>query len=492
MSKIYFENFIVGTGPAGWAATLACIDSNFKPTVIDADDIFSKLFDDIKHLYKEQFSKSTENFKLQGVRYSKKYFNSNKPFTTNNSKVYEIPKNYSFYSKSSGGFSLIWGNAIQIFRQKDMALRFWGEDEYLNSNDYLEILKNMENISLNLDFIDIPLNKNNLKLNFFSDSDFLISRWRNFQRIGSSSLALNFKNCIKCGLCMDGCLYDCLFETRSKFIELINKNLIEYLPNIVLEKFEITSDGLVLLKVNKGGNKVDFLVKNLFLAAGALSSSLLFLASSNESLLKLRDSQAITFPIIRTKKSKQFAEYKVELSDIFVQDFDRFGKMKTHAQFYPVSRTTKSFYNKFFPLKFISNYLSVGHLFLDYEDSGEIFIKRVNNHNNISSAIFTKRSIKTFLIGIIKIFKLMKISLKKGVIIIPLPIFSRVGESYHFGTLEHLVGTNFYHINQTVAKKFPNVLFLDASSSPLMPPGPITLSIMAQSYKKVFLHLNKK
>jgi hypothetical protein len=474
---------IVGSGPASWASALACIEEGIVPTVIDADNMLNSETSSIKTKYKEVIEKKILLPYTKGLQFRKRFFLSEIPYPTETKKLYDIPLKDSLYSRSSGGFSLVWGNAILPFRTRDMISRSWSTSDLISPSEYSKILNEIGGLTLNLDFLDFNLQNSNNQLNLISNSNIYINRWAGAKKIGTSSLTLDTSKCTNCGLCLDGCLYDSLFDSRSRFVELIKANKIKYIPNLTLLSFEKDANGVVANCQNLEGNLMRLCVDNLIIGAGALSSSIVVLKSLEIKSVEMSDSQAITFPLLRFRQLFPSTFRNIELSDIFIHSFDKFGSLTSHTQIYPANRITKDFFKKFLIGWRFGSILSVGHIFLDPSKSGKIKVNRlgVNEQSTIQFESFITLLQKAK--GILAVLGLFFTAIKNGIFIIPILKFSRVGHSYHFGTAWCETSDSKNLVNDLLAKDFKSVITVDGSAIPHMPPGPPTLSIMAYSYK---------
>jgi ferredoxin len=479
-----FDFTVVGSGPSGWAAILACLDNDIKPTLIDSDNILNSLIHKITKDYDAAIVKSNRYSYISGLGFKKKYLRSDFGYPSEFNKIHNIPLKKSFYSVASGGFSLVWGNAFLPFRFRDMIFRSWPSEKILTISDYSAILKNVPGFILNPDFLDLNLSGNDKKT-LTSESKISVNRWGEVYKFGESSLALNLDNCTRCGLCFDGCRFGSLFETRSKILEMIMADKIYYEPHSALSSFTY-QEGVVLMEINQsdGGAKM-IRTNNLFLAAGALSSSIILAKSAKHQSFKLEESQSVTFPIVYRKGFKILNLENIELTNYFFQMFDNKGRTKVHIQTYPQNRIIMEFFKKVFLYKLFGNKISVAHMFLDSSISGVIELKLSED----KIKIVNRKKLISYFLAYIHVLKIWSFFYKNGIIIFPLLKLGKVGESYHFGSLSLKSETKSFV--DSCQDQIPSLLVVDASAMPPMPPGPTTLSIMAYSYKVVSAYLKK-
>ena len=479
-----FEFTVVGSGPSGWAAILACLDNGIKPTLIDSDNILNSTIHKIAKDYDDAIHKSSRYSYLSGLGFRKKYLRSDLGYPSELNKIHNIPLKKSFYSVASGGFSLVWGNAFLPFRFRDMIFKSWPIEKILNASDYNAILRNISGFILNPDFLDLYLSGNNRNI-LTSESKVSVNRWGEVYKFGESSLALNLDNCTRCGLCFDGCRFGSLFETRSKILEMIKSDKIYYAPHSTLSSFTY-KEGVVLMAVNQSDGDAKIIeTKNLFLASGALSSSIILAKSAKIQSFTLEESQSVTFPIIYRKGFKILNLENIELTNYFFQMFDNKGRTKVHIQTYPQNRIIMEFFKKIFLYKLFRDKISVAHMFLDSSISGAIDIKL----NKGKIKIVNRKKLISYLLAYLHVLKIWSFFYKNGIIILPLLKLNKVGESYHFGSLSLKSDTKSFV--DSYQDKVPNLRVVDASAMPPMPPGPTTLSIMAYSYKVVSAYLRK-
>jgi len=489
------DYLIVGSGPSSWAASIACIEKGITPTLIDADNILDETkFSKIENDYKEAMERNVQSRFTNGLDFKKKYFLSEIPYPTQSSKIYDIDLIDSIYSRSSGGFSLVWGNALLPFRTHDMLARNWSHEELIYPDEYLKILCNIGGAALNIDFFDFAVDPQISQLNLFSNSKINIDRWGRSMKIGASSLSIDTKSCVSCGKCLEGCLFGSLLETRTKFLDLILSKKIKYIPNLVVKKFKNHGDRVIVECKDSLGKKHSLEANNLLIGAGAMSSSILTAISTGVDKLEISDSQAATFPLIRLNRSTHSFYNNIELSDLFSQSFDKSGTLTSHVQIYPASRVTNEFYKKFFIPTRIIKYMSVGHIFFDPQKSGKIEIKgEIANEVEGVQVVYKHRLLDKFS-NMIKFISFFSFLIKNGVIPIPIIKFSKIGHSFHIGSTRGLIENKEHSINQIISKNFRSVLVVDGAAIPHLPPGPPTLSIMTFSYKltKKFIEDNLK
>ena len=133
----------------------------------------------------------------------------------------------------------------------------------------------------------------------------------------------SFENteCKSCGLCHQGCPYDCMFSS-IQLLEKIqsNKNL-NYIDNIFVDKINKTEGLIEIHTVNNLTNKKKiFYSKNIFICCGPISTATLMLRSNmvKGNKIVLKESQRFFIPIFKkSNRDKSIDQNKIHFQKFF-------------------------------------------------------------------------------------------------------------------------------------------------------------------------------
>ena len=475
-----YEYVVVGTSFGALGCISGLIKSKKKILCIDGSEIL-KEDSNTKDQYDFEFTK--QNIPIKKFAFNKQYKDFFKPI--------EVLESHSF-----GGLSNVWGGSALRYLKDDfedwpisyeILKSFYSEcEKIMNIHHYNDDISKVLNIEEDI--------KNDTQLELYSD--FIKSFIKRYIKnenytIGYSRIALdNAKDA---------------FSTRPLLEKLIKEKKIEYIKNLILEKFHINDDKSIELKFKNSDKKIT--TKKLFLGAGALNTPKIVINSlENKEDLNVKESQVFFIPAIFAGKilENNTEHHTLTQSQFIHQKNIKFniGKITYQIKYDP--KLTKMLLKKQFGLLykaipdfiikrifFISGFINSNH------STYYAKIKKENLAVDIIENKDNKKMIKYEVLNQLKIlekvhsFKLFKFFLKLG----------DFGISYHLGaSIPMLKEKNIIEDkkNKLYTKKngeislFKNVFVIDSSNFTNIPAGPISLTIMANALRVANESLNDK
>lgn len=459
---------LIGSGPSSYASYLRLQDSKFNIFLIDGRNLEG--LNEVNCIY--DTNNSNEDSRV------KKFSESNldTKFTTDK-------KNYPKPSLIFGGYSNIWGGAVSTKINSTK----WGDSIDGLRNGYQKIIKELNIHSNGTEF-------ENFEINLLPISDReqkLYNKLENLKidnfHIDYSAIALensvSENICSVCGEYIWSCKTNSSWSSSKKFKELILEQKITYIKNTVVTKVqEVSKNGLVTVELMKQGQKEIKKFNKVFVGAGAIGTSKLMLNSiENLKEVEIKSNDLITIPYLRfskyTKKLHTFSDiffnFKKNNLNFFGQIYgisENLFKMSVNAV--PIATKLKYF------VKPILRFSGGIFLYIDESISSSLILKK-NNILNSGEKLSSKKLRKA-------LFFLFKTFFKAGVLILPfLGTKKKYGNSNHYGAQFPLnnPSNQFATDSKGRLSQFNNIHIIDSSSLPYLEPGPITLTVMANSYR---------
>lgn len=464
MNKI----LIVGSGPAAFAFLYGITNfKNLDITLIDNSNI--KIQDTSCIFYQNNFSGSRLND-----------FSSINEIYNTDSKL-EAPSS----SKAFGGFSNVWGGTIDNIpvklKEKFDESKIDIEKEFEDINSFIDKISKGKSKITNTTQIDGFKGLDNIYKRIKSDKSFTVK---------FSSTAINktklktIKDNIICDFCGSyrwACNNNTIWDSKEYISNLIEKDLIKYIPDTKLLSFE--EDKLqVNCKFRNINQFYNEKFDKLIIAAGPIATSVILLNSKIFQSIEIKNSDLVQYPFLKLfRTSKKLDNF----SDLFIQF--KIEGMNFFSQIYFFSRgivllsKLNSLLKK--TVQFIPNILlnNFGGAFIyyDQEISSSIVISKVEGKINFG---FIDSKISTELDKDIKsLFRRHKIFFIK-----PLKNILKYGQSNHFGgQFLHSINLKDEFSSDTLGrvKNLHHTHIVDASVLPYIAAGPITIFIMANSLR---------
>lgn len=464
---------VVGSGPSGAVTALKLLENGFDVTMLDLGFVENSSEDE-----KMTFSQR-KHLKLS---YGKSF-----PYDLNEfNKVHNLysSKNW-FPSKGKYGFSTVWGATWKPF--KSLNNQDW-KAAYSECDDY--IFSNPKNgLSRKLNLNKLKVSRQCTCFEQFENMTKTVDQWQLI--VSESQMAIYDESCVFCGSCQIGCTYDAIWDSSSLVSSCESFSTFEYFPNVFIEK--ILSSGNNVSVLNHEG--IESFFDYIFLCAGPIGNATILLKSglTPSGELNLQDSQMITLPLFsfRSMKKHQGA-YTLSGKNIDFQSLSE-PQIALHLQLYAHIDLIKDRIVLFIPiflrklvgaiLNVLKNHLYIGILYVDPTWSGTLKLKFVNDSTEASSDFDFDSNLRRTKNGLNKIAKTFAV--------VPLWTLAKVGavgDSYHVGAVEEKVTDGYGRLLRN-----PKIFVGGSFALPVIEPGPVTMTSMAQCIRMVnnFLQTTK-
>ena len=461
---------LIGSGPSSYASCLRLLKSEYEIFLADGRNLEG--LREVSCVYEN--NNSNEDSRV-------------KKFSESNLDMNFIPKdnNYPKPSLIFGGYSNIWGGAVALLN-KDKNSK-WGLVSEEIENGYKNFINELNVHSNRKDFDKYTNNKLPVserekilinKLNKQSNNNFFVDY---------SAIALENRIdesiCKICGEYSWSCKTNSSWSSTTRFKQLIVNKKINYLKNAVVNKIlEKVDEDIVIVELLVDG-KIEIKEFNkVFVGAGAIGTSKIMMNSiSNLKQIEIKSNDLVTIPYINfSKNSKKLHTF----SDIFFNfqnnNYKFFGQIygisenlfKMSANAVPIATKLKYLVKPFL------RYSGGIFLYIDENLSSSLIIKE-KNIQIPGRKSDNKRSRKAIFILFLKL-------LKAGVLTFPfLGTKKKYGNSNHYGSQFPLNDNSNPNSTDSFGRLevFNNVHIVDSSVLPYLEPGPITLTVMANSYR---------
>jgi choline dehydrogenase-like flavoprotein len=512
---------VIGSGPAGVAATKALIDADLPVTVIDAGDTIEagrmEVFDTLARSEPEQWPSQL----VQRVRGSfpvdlkhiplKPAYGSLFPYVVEDPDLPIVCKQADVLaSLAYGGLSNAWGAAILPLRQRDI------EDWPIS---LAELVPHYEAV---LRFVPMAAEKDDLSeiLPLYTDASNALRRGDQAKTMlghmrrhaealrrsgiifGASRLAVvasqeSPRHCRHSGMCLYGCPYRSVYASSHTLDSLIRARRIDYRGGIYVDRLTEVDDSVVIdFHRRKHPTEVGRLTAaRVFVACGALSSTQLMLDSlkSPTPNRRLADSQYFQIPMLTASATSVSAATQGNtLAQVFAElEAPRIAKHAVHLQIYGYNDLMLSALARRLPLsparieatlRPLFGRLVLVQGFLHSADSPGLVLERTAQHVR---AIGEDTTLGTARVRRI-VRRLAATARPLGMIPMPgLLMLGRPGKSNHVGgamPMRHKPGAaETDMLGRPPAYKRVHVV--DAAVFPSIPATTITLSVMANAHR---------
>jgi ferredoxin len=448
---------VVGSGPSALSAIKVLIESGIKPLVLDVGITGE--------------SSSDTNYKEKNVSLSpgrKSLFGSYFPYdqVQHSNVLYKgIEPSISF---AKGGLSNVWGATV------NSNFESWPGDLMPSSED-IQTVESILPISqvgeeagqLNPGWLAIKQGNSIRKI--FSNRRWNVSK----AKLSISQSGPN--SCIRCGMCIEGCPRNSIWNSRFEIEQLIAGEQIDYRDGAYVNKL-IHSEGIDYIEVINNRNEFEYFTSELlFIGAGTISTAAILIRSGVSSRIEISDSSTAYSAILKPFRRKKNSE-GISLSHTWLSD----KNLNSTHQFYAPSTSNAEKIGaripKFLRFGWLINLLSDSIFplisYLPDEESGKVIIEDVGGNILVSSSSGKETE---------KMHRRSSISLslrllRHGYILIPfVTTITSPGSGYHSGRLSILNETDFKFGS---VRQFPTVSLIDASSLYRIPVGSITPNVM--------------
>jgi choline dehydrogenase-like flavoprotein len=513
--------YVVGSGPAGLACSMALLRKGHGVTMLDAglelESDRKNLVESLRAMPPENWSaimlaKIKENMHADASGVPLKYvYGSDFPYRETSRYIpIESEDGGIVPSFAKGGLSNVWGATLLPYTAEE--LKTWPISLETLKPYYQKILE-MLPVSAVKDDLDsiLPLYSNQLQtLNPSRQaSGFMADLVKSQERLslnniyfGRSRLAVSSeetdkKKCIYCGLCMYGCPYGLIYNSGDRIDDLRRFENFHYQPGVVVKKLlEKRDEVRIELEELRKNRKTELKGEKVFLACGTVSTTkiLLDLAEAYDTPLEMKDAQYFLFPLLRFQKTSNLAGEKLHtLSQIFIEILSpEVSPKRVHLQIYTYSdlfqvSIRKSLSLLYYPLKplvgeFVERLLIVQG-YLHSEDSSRISIK-LSRNGKLGLSVIQNETVSQTVRKILRKLRRHKSHLK-AIPVSPLVKIAKPGRGFHAGGTFPMRENPQRFQTDVLGRPhgFRRIHAVDATIFPDIPSGPITLTAMANAYR---------
>ena len=509
---------IVGTGLAASGAVRAFIDAGKKITVFDtglelpsefknrfSQHRFTNPVDWTPAMHEEFFSDAVGKFGSipKKTLFGSTYFYGESRAGGIFSKRSDIPP----LSYASGGLSAGWGAAVLPPDSAD--IRTWPISTDIVdaiSKDMLARLPySYRDDALSLNFL-VPSGTNEAAIKLSKYEQHLLSKLVQKNKIEKGKLLIGqarqlvrcdgLNQCLYCGHCMGGCVFGAIYSAKDDFDFWQKSDLITLERGRLVVSVEQVEDNVKVEYLKEDGSKHSKFFSKVFLAAGAVNSTRIYLQSLNQYnvALTLKTRGGFVLPMVSIRKIREPTELKNTMPSFFIELKEPINDTWVHTQVSVgnelLERQVRGLCTKLrLPKKInqiVLSRLAVGLVNFHSVHGGtyELTLKRKDNSR--MSELHSKHVKRwpRFAVLFNVIMKLTKVLCKGG--IIPIwPAIKLNSGSYHIGcSLPMSTSPSPFETDELgVTTISPNVHFVDSSSFPDLPGTSVGLLSMVNAYR---------
>jgi choline dehydrogenase-like flavoprotein len=355
---------VIGSGPAGVAATRALVDAGHHVTVLDAGDtiepgrmdVFETLARTEPELWSPQLTRSArDSFPVTAKHVPlKPAYGSLFAYALDDADLpVRCERAEALPSLALGGLSNAWGASMLPVRERD--IHDWPIALSQLAPHYEAVLR----------FVPLAAERDELSetLPLYASSPQRLRRTPQMEMVlrhmrahaaqlraagftaGASRLALRAgeedpDRCRHSGLCLHGCPYHAIYCASQTLATLVRARNVSYRGGIYVDRL-MPSDAGVTIQAHRRrdpGARVELDASRVFVACGALSSTRLVLASTERKpqQLRLHDSQYFLIPMASARAAPvRVATQGNTLAQVFLElDDARISRYGAHLQLY--------------------------------------------------------------------------------------------------------------------------------------------------------------
>jgi choline dehydrogenase-like flavoprotein len=356
---------VIGSGPAGMAATWALAERGHKVTVLD---VGRRPDERVSQRYAELSERPPEEWRTELVEELRREFGVGRsklpPKPVLGSLHPYAPSDPSAPAPGSGigltpslgrgGLSAVWGAAILPYREMDLAgwpLRLEDLAPFYGSVlEFLPLAARRDRLEMEFPlYAESPtdlqptaqirslLSDLESGMTTLEEQGILAGRARIAVRTADGPAG---RACQYTGLCLHGCPLGAIWSAEQTLSELRSRWGVQYLPDSYVERLEESASGVEVL-YRTAGRQESMRAERVFVAAGVLPTTRLLLHSLDAAgeTVELRDSQYYTFPLLRSRGCRVSVEEQGNtLAQAFIELNDREDPRRSgHIQVYGYS-----------------------------------------------------------------------------------------------------------------------------------------------------------
>jgi ferredoxin len=302
--------------------------------------------------------------------------------------------------------------------------------------------------------------------------------------------------CTRCGLCMYGCPYRCIYNSADTVRELLAEKNFAYRRDVIISSVLEKSDKVCIAGFHRRtGESLSFEADRVFLAAGVIPTSQIILRSLSayDQPVVLRDSQYFLVPLLLTKRTRNVqAESLHTLSQVFIEICrPQISRHAVHLQIYSYSDIIGSVLRKSLgPLKFLASQLEdrmlvvQGYLHSDESQTITMTLKRIGATDTL--LLEARRNSATAKIIDQVLWEIFQQSRRLGGIILrPMLQLAVPGRGFHCGGSVPMRENPGPLQSDSLGRPsgWARIHAVDATVLPSVPATTITLSVMANAHR---------
>ncbi|OGT32144.1 MAG: hypothetical protein A3E87_04980 [Gammaproteobacteria bacterium RIFCSPHIGHO2_12_FULL_35_23] len=508
--------YIIGSGPSGVATAKALLARGIAVTMIDAGVELEKskqlLLNSLQVAWRPEVAKKLKHniHQEDNVKLS---YGSDYPYQQVD-KVLKIISDKNIYCKPSlakGGLSTIWGAFNMPYASED--IHDWPFPISYLEPYYKKVLEFMPLAASKFDSTNsAPLYTDQLfTYQHSKQADILLQHMSAHKQnlfpqgfeYGSARLAVSFNSlsglphCSYCGYCQHGCPYQIIYSSQDTLRELEKEKNFTYIKNILVSKLIENKAGIIIKASHlHSGNELEFYGKQVFLAAGAVFSTKILLASLNlyNKPVLLKDSQHFMFPCflykatskVKSEKLHTLAQAYIKLTEKNILSNRAHFEVFTYMDHY--ESQFKKIFKLFYPLVQygltpVLNRMLILQGFLHSQDSEGCLISLQEDNKTIKLQQYQFQADE-------KLKQIGKYLFKHRRLLGFFPVWSflqvsKIMRSYHYGGSFPMSKNKDIVATDLLGKPygFTRLHVVDATVFPSIPAHAITLSIMANAYR---------
>ena len=463
---------VIGSGPTAAAVCSQIIKSGSKPVVLDVGYTSSDSKLDPK------IDCELEVIDLAQAQRNKKWLGSLSSYRqSDHSNLVRTKELNVCQSFGFGGFSTVWGGTFDFFSDFTM----WPEETIPSRIDIDNVSKLVPTTAnVNASGNDFSFRAYDFSISYYKRIMNLSKVFGNLSKLAIETDPMKVNNCKNLGTCITGCTEKSIWSSADTFQEWSHAGLIDYFPNVFLEKIESGLEGerVIVRKFNETIRLVNF--KRVFICCGPIGTATAIIRSGIYQEIRVRDTSTAFFGALSLRQ-KPLGTRHHSLSQFWVQ----LDEPRLRAQFYsPDFSSIEQILLRYPKLKVFTPLLKKIalriHPFISYLDtnlSASLILRasegevELSSENADSTHRYHKKSVR----------KLSR-KLHRAGLFIPIFLFRLPppGGGFHIGnSLPH--GSETDYLGRL--ESFRKIHIADSSVLPSLEVGSITPTAMANAFR---------
>lgn len=341
--------YVVGSGPSAVSATAALLEKGREVTMLDvgrtpepeATALEMSLGREPEDLRLRELLRSTADVSTEGVEFKLSFGSDSAYRSWDEQRAWKGTDAFLYQSFALAGLSNVWGASILPFLGPELTGWPFGIDTL--EPHYQAVLSFMPHVAARDGLEDLyPLYSQNHACGPSLDPQaqaFLEDLRRSRPSglvFGRSRLAVEGPSCRECGLCLYGCPYGAIYNSRHTIEGFRANPRFHYRGGVEVRKVDEKERGVVISAVTNGGELVEFSGEAVFLGCGVPATAWIVLNSLGETDCKLEvvDSEYFLLPFLRWRAAGELKS-SFPLPQLFLEVVDDAVCSRTvHLQVY--------------------------------------------------------------------------------------------------------------------------------------------------------------